>query len=107
MVGFPVSSVMTPVGMMGMPLGIIKTGVPTVLVGAAKMPIAVMGMSFSTPHPWGGIPPKPVHPPSPVVLNCSMTVLAMMKPVAHVGSILACKHMCLPFPPNLTVMTGP
>ena len=107
MVGFSVSSVMTPVGMMGMPLGVIKTGVPTVLVGPARQPIAVKGMSFSTPHPWGGIPPKPTHPPSQVVTNCSMTVMAMMAPVAHEGSFLMCKHMCLPYPPNLTVRVGP
>ena len=104
---FPISSVLTPVGMPGMPLGIIEFGIPTILVGMAMKPIAVLGLSFSTPHPWGGIPPKPIHPSNPPMLNCSMTVLAgpSMKPVAHAGSIMACKHVCLPGP-TMTVLVG-
>lgn len=106
MPGFPVASMMNPIGL-GAPLGVIMTGVPTVLVGLAKQPIAVRGLSMSTPHFWGGIPPKPIHPPNPVVLNCSERVLSMGgQAVAHVGSIFMCKHMVLPFPPNITVQVG-
>jgi uncharacterized Zn-binding protein involved in type VI secretion len=84
--------------------GFITTGVPTVMVGG--IPIAVMGTSIVTPHP--GPVPK-IHPPNPVMVNCSQTVRVMNLAVAHVGSVDACLHPTLPHPNPLlaTVRVGP
>ena len=110
MPGSPVASVMNP--LFGT-LGMIQTGVPTVLVGLAKMPIACRGISVCTPHPSAGIPPLPIHPPNPILTLCSERVLTMGgMAVAHgpgpggPGSMLACKHTLAVFPPNITVLVG-
>jgi hypothetical protein len=84
-------------------MGPLMTGVPTVL--SMMRPIGVMGMSMAAPHPWMGIPPKPIHPPNPVMLNCSKTVLAMMMPVAHIASVDMCLHVTIG-PGNPTVLVG-
>lgn len=91
------------VGDFNMMMGVIMTGNPTVLVSGR--PIAVLGMSLVSPHPWGGIPPKPIHPPSPLMINCSTTVLAGGLCVGHMGSISTCLHAIIP-PCNPTVLVG-
>ena len=100
MPGFPVASVLNP--LFGT-VGIIITGVPTVLVGLAKQPIACRGLSVCTPHPAPGHP----HPPNPIRILCSERVLTTGgMAVAHAGSMLACLHPLAPFPPNVTVQVG-
>jgi hypothetical protein len=86
--GIPVLSV----GDMNMAMGVCMTGVPNVLVG--MRPIATMTTSLMAPHPWMGIPPKPIHTPNPIMLNCTKSVLAgpAKMPVAHIASIDACFH---------------
>jgi len=99
---FPVIGV-TDMNIMG---GMVMTGVPNVLIGPRHMPIATMTISLVTPHFFGGIPPKPIHPPNPIMVNCSPTVRAGMTqmPVAHIGSIDMCLHpMIGPGVPNLLV----
>ena len=100
MPGFPIVMVAD----MNTAMGALMTGCPTVL--SMMRPIGVMGLSVVAPHPWMGIPPKPIHPPNPVMLNCSMTVLAMMCPVAHIASLDTCTHVTIG-PGNPTVLVGP
>jgi hypothetical protein len=86
--------------------GIVMTGVPNVLVGPAYRPMATMVLSFMSPHVFVPFPPKPVHPPNPIALNCTPTVLAGVghMPVAHLGSIDMCLHpMIGPGTPNVLV----
>jgi len=97
---FPVASVMNP--LFGT-VGVITTGVPTVLVGLSRRPIACRGLSICTPHPAPGHP----HPPNPIATLCTETVRTLgMQPVAHAGSLLACLHPLAVYPPNVTVLVG-
>ena len=87
--------------------GVVTTGVPTILAGMKKLPLATMKVSFVAPHPFMGIPPKPIHPPNPIMMNCSKTVLAgpAKMGVAKIGSIDMCMHPMLG-PGVLNVLVG-
>jgi uncharacterized Zn-binding protein involved in type VI secretion len=55
-----------------------------------------------TPHPSGK---KRKHPPNPIVLNCSHSVIINGRPAAYLGNHDICKHKMIPV--KAQVIIGP
>ena len=84
--------------------GTVINGVPSILAGPKKMPLATKTLSKVTVHP-GPVPP--IHPVNPIDKNCSKSVIAgpTKQGVAFKGSIDMCKHTMIG-PGVKTVLVG-